>query len=528
MKGSGAMQKTFSDFLSEIKRSVSEFSDFARRHKGVIGTLTLVLLLLYGVRIFYYDFSIDSEAALSSQQELLNSWLTIDRFGLVFTKKLFFMSRFVPYVSNFLMILSLEFSAFFFDFCVEEWKGSDPRYRLFFYIFPIVYVSAPCLAEQFFFTLQSFEIAWAGLLCMVSVYCFSRRLFFRESVLWIFPGVLFAVWSFGSYQAFAGLFISVALVSFLLSYQNSCVQPGGKYPWLFCCIRYVGLFCISLALYVLAGKAVRLYCGIEVTDYVNSMFLWKSIGLRAGLKNVLSECLRTYRGNWSVFFHRLFTPAMIISSVLILLHGHRAKRKGFPLYVTAVILLALSPVFLSAVSGSMQLLRSQLSYVFVFAFFMAGITVFTRRSLSVLFCLAGILVSLQQGQHLTQLFHTAFVVYNQDKDLASSIWEKVSQCAADNGLEDYPVVFVGSRSASLTVDALRGEMIGVSFFEWDASSYCGSTDRIVGFCDTLGYHMEMPTQEQAASAREQAASMPVWPASGSVQVSDGVIIIRLS
>lgn len=89
MKGSGAMQKTFSDFLCEIKRSVSEFSDFVRRHKGVIGTLTLVLLLLYGVRIFYYDFSIDSEAALSSQQELLNSWLTIDRFGLVFTKKLF-------------------------------------------------------------------------------------------------------------------------------------------------------------------------------------------------------------------------------------------------------------------------------------------------------------------------------------------------------------------------------------------------------------------------------------------------------
>ena len=179
------MRKEYSVFGTEIRKSAERFFSFAKSHKGVISILALWLLFLYGVRIFYYDISIDSEAALSSQQELLDSWLTIDRFGLVFTKKLFFMSRFVPYVSNFLMILALGCSAFFFDFCVEEWRGKDSRYRMFFYIFPIAYVSAPCLAEQFFFTLQSFEIAWAGLLCMAAVYCFSRWLFYQESFLWI-------------------------------------------------------------------------------------------------------------------------------------------------------------------------------------------------------------------------------------------------------------------------------------------------------------------------------------------------------
>lgn len=193
------MRKECSVFGTEIRKSAERFFSFAKSHKGVISILALWLLFLYGVRIFYYDISIDSEAALSSQQELLDSWLTIDRFGLVFTKKLFFMSRFVPYVSNFLMILALGCSAFFFDFCVEEWRGKDSRYRMFFYIFPIAYVSAPCLAEQFFFTLQSFEIAWAGLLCMAAVYCFSRWLFYQKSFLWIIPGTVFMVWSFGSY-----------------------------------------------------------------------------------------------------------------------------------------------------------------------------------------------------------------------------------------------------------------------------------------------------------------------------------------
>ena len=71
-------------------------------------------------------------------------------------------------------------------------------------------------------------------------------------------------------------------------------------------------------------------------------------------------------------------------------------------------------------------------------------------------------------------------------------------------------------------------MIGKSFFEWDSASYYGSTGRIIAFCDPLGYEMEIPGEAQAAYAQEQAASMPSWPATGSVQASDGIIIVKLS
>ena len=522
------MRKEYSVFGTEIRKSAERFFSFAKSHKGVISILALWLLFLYGVRIFYYDISIDSEAALSSQQELLDPWLTIDRFGLVFTKKLFFMSRFVPYVSNFLMILALGCSAFFFDFCVEEWRGKDSRYRMFFYIFPIAYVSAPCLAEQFFFTLQSFEIAWAGLLCMAAVYCFSRWLFYQKSFLWIIPGTVFMVWSFGSYQAFASLFLSVALVSFLLSYQNPSVRLQEKKSWLFCCLKYVTVFCVGLLLYVMAGKIIRLSSGIEATDYVNNMYFWNSTDFRASLRSVLSDCARVYLGYWPEFFHWMFAPAMLICSLLLLRRGRKMERNGFPFYVAALALLVLSPVFLSFISGSHQPLRGQFSYVFVFAFFLAGMTTLTRKSLAILCCLAGVFVSLQQGQRMTQLFHTAFVTYNQDKALAASLYERISQTAADAGLEEYPVVFVGTKSANFTEDARKGEMIGASFFEWDASSYCGSTNRIIDFCDTLGYDMEKPTQEQASFAQTQAVSMPVWPAAGSVKQMNGIVIIKLS
>ena len=67
------MRKEYSVFGTEIRKSAERFFSFAKSHKGVISILALWLLFLYGVRIFYYDISIDSEAALSSQQELLDS-----------------------------------------------------------------------------------------------------------------------------------------------------------------------------------------------------------------------------------------------------------------------------------------------------------------------------------------------------------------------------------------------------------------------------------------------------------------------
>ena len=77
------MRAVCADFWRDIKASARRFSEFTKCHTGVIAVLTLALIFLYGQEIFYYDISIDSEIALSSQAEILNSWVAIDRFGLV-------------------------------------------------------------------------------------------------------------------------------------------------------------------------------------------------------------------------------------------------------------------------------------------------------------------------------------------------------------------------------------------------------------------------------------------------------------
>ena len=54
------------------------------------------------------------------------------------------------------------------------------------------------------------------------------------------------------------------------------------------------------------------------------------------------------------FFSRLFTPVMLLCTLLLIVRGRRMKRSGFLIYLAACALLMVSPLFLSVYSGSHQ------------------------------------------------------------------------------------------------------------------------------------------------------------------------------
>ncbi|MCI8550476.1 MAG: hypothetical protein HFI68_07805 [Lachnospiraceae bacterium] len=521
------MKKSAIAFGKEVKNFAGRFADFLRCHKAMAAILMVFLLFLYGVRIFYYDISFDSEIAISNQGAILMSWLAINRFGLVATKKIFGLVRFVPYVSNFLLLLTLGFTALFLSFCVEEWRGKSDRNKWFCYIFPAAYISAPCLAEQFCFSLQSFEIAWAGLLCAVAVYSFSRLVFYRESIFWAVPGFICMVWAFGSYQAFAGMFITLILISFIFHYQNGSFSISGRHGWLVSGVCFVVIFCIGFIGYLAAAKLIRFYYHVD-SAYIDNMFRWKTLGIQRGLENVRMDVERIYFASWPTFFQKSFLPTMIIFIFFSLRRGWRKKQGEYWVYLIALGLLLLSPIYLTLVSGEPQPIRGQLVYPLVAALFLAEITTVSRRWLSGILCVAAAFITLRHGHIMTQLFHTAYMVYEQDKEFAGAVYGRISQTEADNGLSECPVVFVGRHGIVLPGDAIRGDVIGFSFFEWDNGGYAGSTGRILNLCNTLGYPMRMPDEGQAAMAAEYAKTMPSWPATDSVQVKDQIIVIKLS
>lgn len=516
------------NFLKELKEATKRFAEFAYSHKGVILLLVIELILLYGQRLFYYDISIDSEIAISSQKAMLESWIGIDRFGLVLTKFIFSLTRFVPETSNVLMVISLGCSALLFDFCIWEWSGKKGSYRLFYYIFPAAYISAPCLAEQFYFSLQSFEIAWAGLLCIATVYCIGRYIIFKGNLLWSIFGIVLMIWSFGSYQAFVSLFISGVLILFVVCYNNKSVEFQKGKEWFFGGVKCVAIFLVGFVLYKLIAKLAQIYCHVD-SSYVDNMFGWKTVGIQVALNNIKGDASRIYLAGWDVFFSKCFLPIALVSIVLLIFRGWRMHRKGYLVYLLALALLAVSPLFLTIISGSYQPIRGQLVYPFVYAFFLAQLVTLQKRQFATVCCVIVTFLSLYQGQTMTQLFHTAHMTYVQDQEVATLIYNDIEKTGIDTGLDIYPVVFVGKKSADLPNDALLGDVIGHSFFEWDSSSFAGSTNRIIGFCATLGYdNMAAPTEQQVKKAKKIARDMPVWPGTGSVKQENGIIVIKLS
>ncbi|HIU76811.1 MAG TPA: glucosyltransferase domain-containing protein [Candidatus Pelethocola excrementipullorum] len=520
------MQSIFKTYFQEWKEEKNNFLKFVSSYKKMILLLAVVMLYCYGMRLFYYDISIDSEIALDSQSTMTLSWIGINRFGLWLTKKIFMINTFVPYASNFLMILFLGCSAFTFCYCIWQWNGKNEKYKLFYYVFPLLYVTAPIFAEQFNFALQGFEIAWATFLCILSAYFTGKWIFLKKSILWMASGVLLMIWALGSYQAFSSLYIAVVLISFMLYYQNE--DFSGITTWFGAGLKHAAVFVISFIGYTLATKLITAYFNLD-SSYVNNMFLWKVDGIKSCIFNILGDALRIYFSAWPLFFRRAFLPAMLAAVILLLYRGWKCRKKEYWIFVIASLLLMLSPLFLSIVSGNYQPIRGQLVYPLLLAFVFAYLTTINKKVVSYVLLAASLYVALGQGQSLTRLFHTSHFTYESDKELAGDVHSRIAQVGADRGMQEYPVVFIGAKSIQKMEDTVDGDVIGHSFFEWDQAAYAGSTERIVNLCKSLGYgDLYMPSQEQVEFAQEYSHNMPVWPATGSVQVLNDFVVIKLS
>ena len=78
---------------------------------------------------------------------------------------------------------------------------------------------------------------------------------------------------------------------------------------------------------------------------------------------------------------------------------------------------------------------------------------------------------------------------------------------------------------------VRGEMFGASIFAWDYNAVpkgYWNSQRIIFFMHTLGIRHPAPEEDVAARIGEVADTLDVWPAQGSVQLIDGIVLMRFS
>lgn len=518
--------------FKDERELVSDFYKKTYRSKGLFCVISF-LIIAYGIQVFYYGISIDTEAIMYNSDALLLSWLGLGRFSLVFLKKILGLTPFNPYLASILMLFTNIVTIYLLGMCLYKFSSSKKEnYKAVIALLSAtVFITCPIFAEQFNFLLQSFEVAFTMLTTVLSVYYLSNWILFKGKKN-VILALLCSSFSFGGYQANIFMFITLVLgiYVFLIVFKR-ITKP------FICGIQYFLFFLFSYGIYTIINKIVQLiFVNNSILSnrqsYLGSQILWGNVSLKECIRNI-----KNYVGSIifesTHYFGWLYLIAVIIVCLVVVIILKKQYNIGCKIWgVIGSLLLLASPFFLSILLGNKQDIRAQFSFPMLIAcciFF--GATIFGKKKFVRAICvfILTILCFFQTIQ-MANIFMLEYLKYQEDVGLASQITEKIDQLEPEDGNEPVPVMFVGAHSSQLmtNLSKYKWETIGYSFFEWDSWTEMGSNNRILGFLATLGKNYKIPTTEEARRARVLSENLPSWPNKNSVQKLDNIIIVKLS
>lgn len=513
------------------KQNYESFKDYLRQNKLSTIIVIIITFLTYGFLIFHFGFSIDTEDIIQKQMTFYKGWIGINRYGLVLTKAIFGLLTPIPGYTIFLMVLTtLGYSivwTYFWDY-IKGFSNGGFKYN---WIFSVVFISAVPMVELVSFQCQSFEIAFTMLLCGVSLLFQWKWINGNGRKWYLLCSVLTGVWCFASYQAFVALYISATLAAFLVQYQNQETKVQKK-P-IKTSLILIMIFLLNYILYTSIGKCIRAYFHIDAGAYTENMIQWGKVPANViwnTLKEYMQEIIfaKTIYWNWGYLF-------VCIGLLIITLKQLCIKKQLKDCYYAMVVVIFLfSPFLLPIAMGTAPVVRGQLALPGVVAIGMqiivdklANFSILKKYKGWELFLVSVCFLFVIRENITTdnRLLYTDYVVRQQENTLTSEIIEKIE---ALDKTDETKITILGNWSPTYNPSMLRGETLGYSFYEWDATVPGGTQNRVINYWRALGYNYNGSSPEQIEQAEETAKTMPSWPADGSVKKEGNNIIVKLS
>ena len=494
--------------------------------------------MVYGGRLVYDNFFIDSEIMIIRPEYMRYVWMGSNRFGLVLTSRLFGLTRLSPWMSNILMLVAMWCTMLLLAFSSYVWTGRSSRYRFFIRIFPVLFITAPIFTEQYLFVLQSFEIS-VGILTAVIAACFSDGFSCKKLTWGAFAGVFFLVWALGSYQVLAPFYISLVLLAFLLRYINGGAGQALSYG-----LRQAGYFALGMVAYGMIVILCRRISGTDST-YISDLVRWRIDGTEAGINAIKTTMWNVLTGT-NVFYRKYYGPAMVLCVCQCLGYGWMKKTniRNYAWFLLGGFLFLLSPFYMNILTGAVQPLRAQLVYPLVASVFLAHLTVLPELGIlgndrkcwnfqpyvSRLLVLVCAFCAMRQGADTIQLFQTAREAYRNDVLAANRMYPEICRIADRPDMEQCVVVFTGGMDSGLQGPAVLGELAGRSFFDAEAHTAGGVSARAGCLFQILGMDLQVQPEnlEQYHQAIQFMKDAPDWPAQGSIRKMGDVVVVRLS
>jgi len=514
--------------------------EYFEKYRSRILLMGLFVFLIHGAKLHSGIVGIDTEDLIHIQKDFYGGWLNTGRQGLYLLKWLTDSLQFQPYMAGLmtLLFLAAAVSAFFLLWDKVTGKMSPVWAWI---VGGLFLISHPILTEQLYFTLQSVEISLALLNTVVVLYLITK---YREcGGIWrMILGIALLVLNFSVYQALVVVFIfgtvSVLLAESITKIKTEAEITGkellkGIFPYL----------AVFVTAFLINSVITKLF--FSVSDYLSGQILWGKFAIMDNFRAIAGHILKSLTGYEGIHYHFSFglLCIMILGLVGYTVFSVKGEKKGSGIVVLFyLVALLATPFLMTLVCGGAPVIRSQLVLPLLTGFLAYTVAGMLAESFSqggktpfviykigfvvtVLICVVGIW---SQTATTQSLYYTDEMRYEQDAALGRAL---ISEIDRVRGRFNLPVVVVGNKPFTGNHACVTGEIIGKSFFDHDVEvepKYYWSTRRIVGFFHVLGADYEQAAQSKFPGAVAYSADMPVWPAEGSIQLYDSMVIVKLS
>ena len=158
--------------------------------------------------------------------------------------------------------------------------------------------------------------------------------------------------------------------------------------------------------------------------------------------------------------------------------------------------------------------------------FVGIIVMFSYKILSeykitkILASIAICILVLQQSKTLNQLFYNDYMRYQKDLHIA---YELIYNLEKDYDTSK-PLVIMGTPYQGMGKYGAQSNSLSVLW--WGKKAWNDNGREFIKFLNSLGYHFEVPSDEEYEKGKIEAENMNKYPQSGSIKELDDCIIIN--
>lgn len=495
------------------KKAWRIFDSLASSSPHLILFTSTVLLLMYGYEIFNFSLSIDEELVNDS------TWwkMYIEQGGWANAP----LTRVMPSIGNIPMLATV-------IFCVGVGGSACIIARLIFtrwvhqFAFVAIYVTVPFWPNIAEFNISSHGTGFGLLVTTLALLLFYSEIRFKSLLT-----MLVLTIACGFAQTFGVLFLIGVCLRQLSPLVEISSGTRRRFAWFSASLVYAGALLTYLLVEIILLKTFSLHLVHVQRSFGLSSYLHSPLSTTSAvilyIWGLVNGQHPSFLGYGVIVLALPWLGVLVLSlRILFVASISRSQQVEALAIFSAALLLGLSPIIVSAAVAP-----TRIFYTFapILAFLTAQTFTGWRKLERALWITVGVTMFVSIWISVS-LFYTDHLARQRDQVLASRIMARVDQIAPDPQSR-IPFVLVAATPPTTSGPFRKFEVFGDSFF--DTNHYRnGNPHRVALYLQTLGIDTLEPHLFSEVNAyRSTIEAMPVWPATGSIAMVKGMLVIKL-